>query len=141
MILTLAWVESLIFIALSIVHLNWAKGSSWGFEKSIPTTEEGKRVLNPTRKDSLIVGIGLLFFAFFYLIKAGEISIELPYWVLRIAGWLIPIIFIFRSVGDFKYIGFFKKITTTGFATNDSKLYAPLCLLLGINGIYLQLVL
>ncbi len=35
-----------------------------------------------------------------------------------------------RAVGDFKYVGFFKKLRDSRFATLDSWLYSPLCLLL-----------
>ncbi len=119
---------------LALIHLHWAFGGTWGFEKSIPTDEEGKKVLNPTKRDSLIVGIGLLFFATYYLLKVKGVVLDLPAWTMMIAGWLIPIIFLLRSVGDFKYIGFFKKVRNTDFAFRDTRFYSPLCLFIGLNG-------
>lgn len=141
MIVILGTIESLIFFLLSILHLSWAIGSKWGFEESLPKTVEGERVLNPTKKDSAIVGVGLLFFAIFYRIKVGIIPIDLPSWTLSIAGWVISVIFLFRAMGDFKYVGFFKKVSGTDFATNDTKYYSPLCLVLGLLGILLEVLL
>ena len=141
MITILGTIESLIFFLLSILHLSWAFGRKWGFEEAIPTNEQGERMLNPTRKDSAIVGIGLLFFALFYRIKIGIIPIELPIWVLGLAGWIISSIFLLRAMGDFKYVGFFKQVTETDFGRNDTKYYAPLCLTLGLNGILIELIL
>lgn len=141
MIIILGTIESLIFFLLSVLHISWAFGRTWGFEESIPTTEEGEKVLSPSRKDSAIVGVGLLLFAIFYRIKVGIIPIDLPSWALSVAGWVIPAIFLFRAMGDFKYIGFFKRVKETDFATNDTKYYSPLCLVLGLNGLYLELLL
>jgi hypothetical protein len=41
-------------------------------------------------------------------------------------------LFILRAIGDFKYLGFFKKIKNTKFGQNDTKYFAPLCLIIGI---------
>lgn len=79
-------------------------------------------------------------FALFYRIKIGIIPVELPGWVLGTAGWLIAIIFLLRAMGDFNYVGFFKKVRETDFAINDSKYYSPLCLGLGLLGIAIELI-
>jgi hypothetical protein len=38
-----------------------------------------------------------------------------------------------RAVGDFNYIGFFKRRRTTAFAGLDTRLYSPLALALGLG--------
>ena len=38
-----------------------------------------------------------------------------------------------RAVGDRKYVGFFKRVRDTEFARRDSRIYSPLCLLLGLG--------
>lgn len=139
MSMAMIYIEGIIFILLSALHIYWGFGGEWGFDESLPTNEEGKRMLNPKKKDSLIVGFGLLFFAFFYLMKTDMITFEVPAWVLNVAGWLIPSIFLLRAMGDFRYIGFFKKLTTTAFADRDSKIFSPLCLILGLNGVLIQM--
>jgi Protein of unknown function (DUF3995) len=49
---------------------------------------------------------------------------------------MIGIIFFTRGAGDFRYVGFFKKIRHTPFGRNDTRFYSPLCFLIGmLNGI------
>lgn len=133
----LAGILFVIFVLLSLLHFSWGLGSSWGFEDSIPKNEEGEWMLKPKKKDSFIVGFGLLLFGFFYLIKADILSFELPAIASSIVSWLIPIIFLFRAIGDFRYIGFSKKVKNTAFAKKDTQFYSPLCLSIAAIGFIL----
>ncbi|WP_367946795.1 DUF3995 domain-containing protein [Leptospira santarosai] len=45
---------------------------------------------------------------------------------------LLSAMFLFRAIGDFRLVGFFKKIRGTKFAKNDTAFFSPLCLLLSI---------
>ncbi|EPR66773.1 hypothetical protein ADICYQ_4205 [Cyclobacterium qasimii M12-11B] len=65
-----------ILTVLGIIHFSWAFGGTWGFEKTLPTTESGEKVLNPKTIDSAIVGLGLSFFGFFYLLKSGFVQLQ-----------------------------------------------------------------
>ncbi len=130
----------LIFIMLAMIHFNWAFGGKWGFEEALPTKETGERILNPTALESAIVGIGLMMFGFFYLIKSGMLDVPVPMWITKYAGWVILGIFALRAIGDFKYIGFFKKIKQTEFGKMDSRLYTPLCLTIGFIGMLIQII-
>ena len=140
MVFLLAYLESTIFLGLSILHFHWAFGGSWGFDYSLPTDTDGNKVLNPTKKDSAIVGFGLLLFALFYQLKKGVIFIELPVWVFTTMGWVIGVIFLLRAIGDFKYIGFFKKVKETDFGKRDQKYYSPLCVFVSINAFTIELL-
>ncbi|WP_317130658.1 DUF3995 domain-containing protein [Psychroserpens sp. NJDZ02] len=53
---------------------------------------------------------------------------------------MIPLIFLLIAIGEFKYIGFFKSIKKTDFGKLDTKLLSPLCLIIAIFGIVIQLV-
>lgn len=130
----------IVFFALGVIHLNWVFGGKFGFNASIPTKETGERVLNPKRRDSAIVAVGLLFFSAFYLAKSSIITIELPDWISTYGSYIIPIIFLLRAIGDFRYIGFFKKIKNTPFGKLDSQFYAPLCLGIGIIGLLIEFI-
>ncbi|MDC8000062.1 DUF3995 domain-containing protein [Aequorivita todarodis] len=130
---------SLILIALGIIHFNWAIGGKFGFAESLPTNENGERVLNPRKIDSAIVGIGLTTFGIFYSMKSGLIDYHPPEWIINFGGWLIPAIFILRAIGEFNYVGFFKTVKNTAFGKLDTRLFSPLCLLIGILGIIIQL--
>jgi hypothetical protein len=125
----------MVFCVLGAIHLNWVFGGKFGFNASLPTKETGERVLNPKRIDSAIVAVGLFLFSVFYLAKSSIIAIELPDWISTYGSYIIPTIFLLRAIGDFRYIGFFKKIKNTTFGKLDSQFYAPLCLGIGIAGL------
>ena len=38
-----------------------------------------------------------------------------------------------RAIGDFKYVGFFKRVRGSKFARMDTLVYSPLCLLLALG--------
>lgn len=128
-----------IFLVLALIHFNWVIGGTFGFAASLPTNENGERVLNPKKIDSAIVAIGLTTFAFFYAFKSGILQYNLPEWILKYGGWIIPILFLLRAIGDFKYVGVFKKIRKTTFGKIDTKLFTPLCFTIAIFGIFIQL--
>ncbi|PZX51045.1 uncharacterized protein DUF3995 [Algoriphagus chordae] len=130
---------SLILIVLALIHFNWVFGGEFGFKESLPTDERGERVLNPKRLDSAIVGLGLTAFGMFYVFKTGLFAFHLPEWILNYVGWIIPVIFLLRAIGEFRYIGFFKRVKNTEFAQLDRKLFSPLCLLIGLLGVLAQL--
>jgi len=130
----------IIFMLLGILHFSWALGSSWGFNNALPTNEAGVKILNPRKLDCAFVGIGLSAFAFFYLHKAGVLTFYMPDWISNCLSWIIPSIFILRAIGDFKYVGFFKKIKQTDFGKLDTRFFSPLCLLIGLTGILIQII-
>ncbi len=96
-------------------------------------------MLSPRRIDSAIVGFGLLVFAVYYCIKSQYFLIEIPNWILDYGGWLISLIFFLRAIGDFRYVGFFKKVRTTDFAYRDRWYFSPLCSIIATMGVLLEL--
>tara|TARA_R100001369_G_scaffold84103_1_gene116767 strand:+ start:6462 stop:6881 length:420 start_codon:yes stop_codon:yes gene_type:complete len=130
----------IILIGLGLIHFNWVIGGKFGFSESLPTKESGERVLNPKKIDSAIVGIGLTIFGIFYVLKSGLIEYSLPAWIIKYGSWIIPIIFLLRAIGEFRYVGFFKSIKKTEFGKLDTKIFSPLCLAIGILGIIIHLV-
>ncbi len=129
-----------VFMFLAGVHFNWALGGEWGFDAALPTNEKGERMLNPRKIDSAFVGIGLTLFGLFYLFRADIITTEIPTWIFTFGAWIIPAIFLFRAIGDFKYVGFFKKVRNTKFGKIDTKIFSPLCFFISIIGIVIQLI-
>ena len=47
-------------------------------------------------------------------------------------GWILSVIFIIRAIGDFNFLGFFKKRKNTPFAIYDTIYFSPLCLVFGV---------
>ena len=136
---SLAFILITVFMGLSGIHWYWAFGGRWGFNYALPTNKNGERVLNPRRIDSAIVGLGLLLFAFFYSIKSALFLFNIPNWLLEYGGWLISLIFLLRAIGDFNYLGFFKKVRTTEFAIRDTRYFSPLCLFIVTIAVLLEL--
>ncbi len=132
---------SIVFLLLSGIHFYWGLGGKWGGEVAIPTTINNEKVMNPKFLECFIVGLGLLVFGLFVLIKSGIIVFNLPVWMFKYGLWIISAIFILRSVGEFKYVGFFKKIRNTKFGKMDTKFYSPFCLGIGAVGIILEMML
>ncbi|WPR73360.1 DUF3995 domain-containing protein [Algoriphagus sp. NG3] len=131
---------SVILIALAMIHFNWVIGGEFGVKESLPTNELGERVLNPKRIDSAVVGLGLIAFGIFYLFKSGLFPYDFPEWIETYLGWIIPIIFLLRAIGEFKYIGFFKSVKSIEFGNLDTKFFSPLYLIMGLLGILIQVM-
>jgi hypothetical protein len=129
-----------ILIGLGLIHFNWVVGGKFGFEQALPTKANGEKVFKPKKIDSAIVGIGLTMFGVFYLLKAGLIALTTPEWIFKYGSWIIPILFLLRAMGEFKYVGFFKRVKNTEFGKWDTRLFSPLCLMIGIGGIIIQII-
>jgi hypothetical protein len=46
--------------------------------------------------------------------------------------WTLAALFLLRGIGDFRLVGFFKRVRGTRFARRDTRLYSPLCLALAL---------
>jgi glucan phosphoethanolaminetransferase (alkaline phosphatase superfamily) len=128
----------LIFITLSALHFYWGFGGKWGSRAVVPTKENGIPVFVPRTISTFVVAVGLLCFGLFYLINYGFVEMSFPIWLDKTGFWIIASIFILRAIGDFNYVGFFKKHKSSKFAINDTKYYSPLCLLIGILTLVLE---
>jgi hypothetical protein len=47
--------------------------------------------------------------------------------------FILAILFALRAMGDFHYVGFFKKVKSTPFALYDTKYFSPFCLYLSLS--------
>lgn len=129
-----------ILTVISIIHFYWALGGKAGLERTLPTDLEGKRVINPKKPDAALVAAILLAFALLFFNKAGIIDFYLPHFISRFGTGTITFIFLLRAVGDFRYVGFSKKIKSTPFSELDTKYFSPLCLLIGTIGVLVEIV-
>ena len=120
---------STVFFVLAGIHMYWGLGGKWALDDAYPTKEDGTSLSKvPGVVASFIVATGLFVFGLFYLINGQIISIVLPSYLSAYGYWIIAFIFFLRAVGDFKYVGMFKKIKKTSFAKKDTKIYTPLCI-------------
>jgi len=90
---------------MGLFHLYWAFGGEVGLDKALPT-KDGKRLFNPGRVLTFIVGIFLFAFAFVaYSLRFDVVvSVQVIY-----AGWTLSVLFILRALGEFNAVGILKK--------------------------------
>ena len=141
MITVLAILLFLIFSLLGGFHFYWLLGGTYGVKKVIPTKSvHATNTLSVPPIATFIVAVTLITFGLMYLQIVALIAIPLPEWVLQFGSWFVPSIFILRAIGEFNYVGFFKKVKETEFAQADSRIFSPLCLGIGIMGMVINLV-
>lgn len=130
----------LIFTVLSGFHVYWLFGGTWGTQSVFPTKLNEATTIKIPKFATLIVALGLATMAYLYLIKSGLAVNHLPSWITRYAYWIIPCLFILRAIGEFNYVGLFKKVKETKFGKADTRIFSPLCLFIGIAGLLIQFV-
>jgi len=129
-----------VFLFLAGIHFYWGLGGKWGAAAAIPTQENNQKVIDPKLFSCLVVALGLLGMGLFVFVKSQNLLIGLPNWLMNDGLWGVSALFILRAIGEFKYIGFFKKIKATKFGQMDTKYYSPLCLVIGLLAMSLQLL-
>jgi Protein of unknown function (DUF3995) len=124
--------NTIIFLLLSGIHFYWAMGGRWGSVNAVPTKDNTAfAVFKPSMLATLVVAFGLLILAFITFSNLHFVSIVPPQY-LEILNALIALLFFLRAVGDFRYVGFFKKVKNTNFAYYDRLYFTPLCLIISI---------
>lgn len=119
----------LILLLLAALHFYWAAAGSGGLEGVVPS-DGGRPLLTPGKTACVVVGMALLAAALVAALRAGLVSLGLPAWMPRLGIWALAAIFAARAVGEFRYVGFFKRVRGTLFARRDTWLYSPLCVVL-----------
>jgi len=135
MIDLIALIVTGVFVALSAVHVYWALGGPTGKVAAVPELDNRPAFL-PSAPSTFAVAVALALCAVLVAASAGLIVSKIPaLWVTWLA-YLLASALIARAVGDFRLVGFFKRVRGTRFARLDSALYAPLCLVLGAAVFY-----
>jgi len=127
----------LVFLALSAIHVRWLFGDEIAFEGVVPT-RDGEPLFRPGKGSTLLVAVALAFAAVVSVWR-GLYPLIGPSWVPRFGIWVLAAVFALRAIGDFRYIGIFKRVRGTRFARNDSLYFSPLCM--GISGLAVWLAL
>jgi len=115
------------FVALALWHFYMALRPHG--EGAVPSVS-GRPLFVPSHRATTAVGIVLVLFAGLVAATAGLVAIGLPRTVLSWLSYALALGLLLRAVGDFRCVGFFKRVHGTKFATLDTFVYSPLCLLL-----------
>jgi hypothetical protein len=130
-----------VFILIGLIHLYWLLGGRRGFAISVPFKPETQQPFFRPRKPE-IAAVILVFWAIAaVLLMYGELLPALgPDWLLAAASRFIAAVLLLRAIGEFRTLGFFKRIRSTPFARMDTLVYSPLCLLLSALTVWMLLL-
>jgi Protein of unknown function (DUF3995) len=128
----LAWIVALLFAALSAIHIYWAMGGRRGAAHAVPEID-GEPLFRPGAVVTLVVAGLLAVAATLVLQRAGLAPPFGPRSLRRAAVWILAATLAVRAIGDFNYVGFFKRRRETRFAYLDTRVYSPLALGLGLG--------
>ncbi len=132
MITGVAIVLMAVFLSLSLVHVYWLLGGRAGQLVAIPE-RDGKPVFQPSAVATLVVALVLALCAILIAATGGLLALPLPDRVLLWLTRTLALGLLLRAIGDFRLVGFFKRIRDTRFARLDTAVYSPLCLVLAVG--------
>jgi hypothetical protein len=128
----LVLINGILLLVIALFHFYWLIGGKFGRDAVFPSLK-GKAASRARRPVmTLIAALGFCLLAYFTLGADRVLGIYIPAQGLKYGLPLLAFIFAMRAVGDFKYVGFFKKERTGSFARNDTRIYAPLSLFMGV---------
>jgi len=124
------------FTLLSLLHIHWLFGGRWGKAVAVPE-QNGRPAFTPSRFATALVAIGLADCAALVAALAGWLPPLMGAGLLRMMGFAVALLFLARAIGDFRLVGFFKRVRSTRFAAFDTRFYSPLCLGLALGVLWL----
>jgi len=131
----IALIVVIVFLGLSLIHAYWAFGGRAGRTAAVP--EVGARpAFVPSALATFAVAVALAFCAVVVAASAGIILSAPPALWSTWLAFALAAVLLARAVGDFRLVGFFKRVRGTRFARLDSLIYAPLCLALAVAIFY-----
>jgi hypothetical protein len=125
----LAAILCVIFGVLAALHFYWAAGGQLALGGGVPTQGD-KPLFSPGPLATAAVGGALVAAATVSALRGGLLSLGLPPWIGELGIWVLAVVFALRAIGDFRYVGFFKRVRGTLFARRDTLAYSPLCVLI-----------
>ena len=124
-----------LFVLLSAFHVVGAFGL-WRSLAVIPTVP-GETAHYPASLSWLGVAALLALAALVVLVRGDLLLTSAPRFLSTLACLGLGGVFILRSIGEFRFFGFFRSVTGTSFAFWDTWLYTPLCLVIGVSALWL----
>lgn len=127
----IARVLVLTFFLLGAIHAYWALGGDKGKAAAVPHVSNAP-AFRPSASATALVALALFACAFLIAASAGFV-LALPRSLLAWPCYALALILLLRAIGDFRLVGFFKRVHNSRFAWLDSRLYSPLCLALAVG--------
>jgi hypothetical protein len=125
--------------ALGLLHVYWGLGGRTASAAAVPEVN-GRPAFKPSRLGTLIVAMAL-FVAAALVATTGRLIPGQPRLPIgRLLTFGLGLVFVARSIGDFRLVGFFKRLRASRFARLDTLVYAPLCLMLGLAVLFVACI-
>ncbi|MEZ5840420.1 MAG: DUF3995 domain-containing protein [Hyphomicrobiales bacterium] len=128
----LATILAAVFVVLALLHAYWAFGGTFGKAAAIPEIN-GAPAFEPSAAGTMLVAAGLLACALVIGIAAGLTNGSGD--LRGLAGWVaygLAAALLLRAVGEFRLVGFFKRVRGSAFSRMDDFVYSPLCVALAL---------
>jgi hypothetical protein len=132
----LAIILIIIFLSIAVVHFYWAMGGKKWANLALPTADGSEPLFKPRPLETIAVTVAFLGFVYIVLCEVNVLNHSGL--LVKYGSWFIPVVFIVRAIGEFRYVGFFKKIKDTDFGKMDTKYYSPLCLSVGVIALIIK---
>lgn len=135
----LGWCIAVALLAIAALHFFWAWGGRWGGVAAIPQ-RDGAPLFTPGRTVTLFMSLLFLLAACILLIRSGAVPwpfSSTPPRLVQWGSWTIAVLFLLRAAGDFRVVGFFKRVRNGRFALLDDRLYSPLALVIAIGSAFI----
>ena len=116
-------VGAFIVFCVALLHVYWGFGGRFWIDRVVPTTDNGVPLFVPSKLATFAV-VALLLALSWAMVSDGVTA--------RIINTVFAVIFFLHFVGEFSYVGMFKKHKNSKFARMDTLLYSPLCLFLSV---------
>ena len=126
----LAGGTAIVLVALSLIHVYWAVAGGAG--AGVVPEVSGAPTFRPSAEATLAVAVALATASLLVWEAGGAGPALIPMSIARVGSWLVAAAFLARALGDFRLVGFFKRVRGTRFAVLDTRLYSPLCVVLGL---------
>ncbi len=111
-----------------LLHVYWALGGQRLLPSTIPSDPStGKTTPEPGRLGATLVALVLLHALFTLGVATQLWPSPWSLTVTRYSLWIWTGIFLVRVIGDFRWLGAFKRVRGTAFARADDWLFTPLC--------------
>ena len=121
--------------AIALLHVYWGIAGVSGRSAALPEVD-GRPVFQPSRAACFGVAAALFAATCVLLVSAGHLpSLGLP-WLGAVGAATVGAGLVARAIGDFRYVGFFKRIHGSDFALLDTRLFSPFCLALGVLALW-----
>jgi hypothetical protein len=135
-------VAGIIALSLFLIaawHVYWALRRMDGHAVLVPEFE-GKPVYEPRHTECLDVAAALALSCVIVAVRGGGVPHSpMPEAWIQTGTVAVGVALVARAVGDFRFVGIFKRVRDTQFAEWDTRLFSPVSMLLGIATLWVAL--